>query len=369
VAHWVIAFVVAGIVTLIATPLMRRLALATGFVDQPAARKSHTRPTPYLGGLAIIAGTVLGLRAAGVVGERMLAAVIAATALAAVGLVDDRRTVHPLPRLLAQLVAAGAVVSLGIRVHVTGVATLDVVITLIWIVGFTNALNLLDNMDCLAGGVALTTSLGALALAALGDQTAISVMAAGLAGACIGYLPYNARPATIFMGDTGSLFLGFVLSVVVLEVDPASSPPASFLVPLMLLALPMLDTTTVTVARLRNGRSVASGGKDHLSHRLVVRGLSPGWAVAALVAAQGLMAALAVLAGREVVHIGIAVFLASLVLAAVAAATLPARVYDTHLTPPTAVEPLGSSMTSSSDQPQPEPSWSLASPLPPEKFG
>jgi UDP-GlcNAc:undecaprenyl-phosphate GlcNAc-1-phosphate transferase len=337
---WTGAFVAAGLVSLLVTPLMQRLAPVTGFLDRPAARKSHTRPTPYLGGVAIMAATLGALVWQGAMVGRIGVVALAAAGLGLVGLVDDRRTVSPRLRLLVQVLAAVAVVSVGIRVHATGVVAIDVGLTILWVVGVTNALNLLDNMDGLAGGVSVVTAAGVLALAALAGQHVVTALAAGLAGACVGFLAYNVRPAAIFMGDAGSLFLGFLLSVAVLEVDPALGQPASFLVPLVLLALPVLDTTTVTLARLRNGRKVSDGGKDHLSHRLVKRGLSPGLAVGVLVGAQALLVGLAVLAGRQLLPLPVPLVGAAAVLAAITAVTVRVRVYES-LPPAPSASPEG----------------------------
>ena len=169
-----------------------------------------------------------------------------------------------------------------------------------WIVGVTNAINLLDNMDALAAGVSAVAALSVFALAILGRQPVVATLAAAVAGACLGFLVYNRPPASIFMGDAGSLFLGFVLAILTINVSPAVFPPVSFLIPLLLLAIPVLDTTVVTLARLRRGRPVSQGGRDHLSHRLAKRGLRRRTAVAVLIGCESVLGMLAVLAGRRV---------------------------------------------------------------------
>ncbi|MGH9224826.1 MAG: MraY family glycosyltransferase [Acidimicrobiales bacterium] len=257
----------------------------------------------------------------------------AGLALGAMGLVDDDVTLPPRVRLLAELAAAVAAASLGITVHVTGNAAPDFVITLVWIVGITNALNLLDNMDGLAAGVAAVVATAVLVLAVAGEQHAVILLAAALAGACAGFLVHNRRPASIFMGDAGSLFLGFILALITIEVSPALRTPDSFAVPVMLLAVAVLDTTTVTLGRIRHGRSVLQGGKDHLSHRLVKRGLSMGLAVWLLIAVEAVAATLAVLAGRELLSLRVAAAAVLAGLALLVAATWRANVYDTPATP------------------------------------
>ena len=325
---WAPAFLAAVSLSLLGVPVLRRLAMATGFVDRPAAaHKSHVRPVPYLGGVGLIGGVLLGMLLTSRLGSQGIVIALGAVVLGIVGLVDDHRSVHPKIRLMLELGTATLAVASGLRVPATGVAAVDVAITLVWIVGITNAFNLLDNMDGLASGVAATAAIAVFMLAILGGQRATSAVAAALLGACLGFLVYNRRPASIYMGDTGSLFLGFVLAVLTIEVDPNLAPPASFAVPLILLALPVLDTATVTLARLRRRRPVSIGGRDHLSHRLVARGLSPGVAVWVLVIVEGALGALAVLAGRRVMPLWAAAAAAVVVLAILSVVTARAKVY------------------------------------------
>jgi len=315
-------------VTVCAVPSLRRLAVATGFVDRPGGHKSHVRPTPYLGGVALIAGVLAGMLVGGDLGAVVIVIALGAGVLGTVGLIDDHRTVHPGIRLLLQVAAAGVPVLLGLRVSVTGVAVVDAAITLVWIVGVTNAFNLLDNMDGLSSGVAAAAGTSILALAVLGGQEPVARTAAAVVGATLGFLLYNRRPASIFMGDTGSLFLGFVVAVLAIEVNPPVSPPMSFLVPLLVLGLPMLDTATVVLARVRRGQSVLSGGKDHLSHRLVALGVAPGPAVAILVGVEVVMGALAVAIGRHVVSPPLGALGAGALLLVLCVFTAQATVYQ-----------------------------------------
>jgi UDP-GlcNAc:undecaprenyl-phosphate GlcNAc-1-phosphate transferase len=320
------AFLVALGLTVVGVPLLRRLALATNFVDRPAARKSHVQPVPYLGGVAIISSVLLAILV-----ERRLPAKIGGIALGAaligtMGLLDDDRTLSPRLRFLTEAGAAVLATLLGLRVHATGMAPVDVLLTVVWIVGITNAMNLLDNMDGLAAGVAAAAAGALFCLAGLAHQVTATV-AAALAGACLGFLVYNRRPASVFMGDTGSLFLGFVLAVLTVDIDPALAPPASFAIPIILLSLPILDTSTVTLARLRRGRPVSEGGKDHLSHRLVALGLSPGQAVLVLIGVEAALGVLAVLAGRGVIPLIWAVAAVAGILVIVSMFTNRATVY------------------------------------------
>ncbi|MDQ3642971.1 MAG: DUF4012 domain-containing protein, partial [Actinomycetota bacterium] len=325
---WAYAFVAAGSVTLAGTPLLKKLALATEFVDHPvAAHKSHRHPTPYLGGIGLIIAVLIGLLFTDRLTPQVGVIALGGSLVGCLGLLDDHRSVGALLRFGVEMGVAAVAVVAGLRIHATDLPTIDALITLMWIVGVTNAVNLLDNMDGLAAGVSAAAATAIFALAVLGEQFVTATVAAGLAGACVGFLAHNKRPASIFMGDTGSLFLGFVLALTAIDVSPALTPPASFAVPLMLLALPVLDTATVTLARLRRGRSISQGGKDHLSHRLVANGLSPGAAVLVLVATEAAAGLAAVMAGRDVVPLPLAVLGVVALLATLTSVALRASVY------------------------------------------
>ena len=326
-ATWLAAFALASMIAAVVTPMLRRVAVEVGFVDAPAPHKSHLRPMPYLGGVAI-AGAALGgwLLESGLT-KRIGAVAIAAIAIGLMGLVDDHRKLDPWPRLAVESAAAVAVVAVGVRAEVTSIAAINIAITIFWIVGVTNALNLLDNMDGLSAGIAAVVAAGTFALAAIEGQSALATVVIALCGACTGFLVYNWRPASIFMGDAGSLFIGFVLSVAVLEAKSALLYPENLAVPLLLVALPLLDTSVVSIARFRRGRSVMSGGRDHLSHRLVSLGVAPGVAVAVLVGAQGVLALLAVLSGSGVLPVWSTAATTVVVLGTLAAVTARANVY------------------------------------------
>jgi UDP-GlcNAc:undecaprenyl-phosphate GlcNAc-1-phosphate transferase len=325
---WAQAFLTACAITLAGTPLLRRLAVATDFVDHPHEdHKSHSDSTPYLGGIGLMAAVLASLLYTSSVTPSVAVIAIGGAAIGCLGLLDDRRSVGALPRFGVEVVVAAVALAVGLRVHATDILVVDGLLTIIWIVGVTNAINLLDNMDGLAAGVSAAAAGAIFALAVLNEQPVAAVLAAGLAGACLGFGVYNKRPASIFMGDAGSLFLGFVLAVVAMEVSPALTPPTSFIVPVMLLALPVLDTATVTICRLRRRRPVAMGGKDHLSHRLVARGLPSGVAVAILAAVEAWVGLLAVLTGRQVISLPLSVTAAGVTFAALVAVTVHADVY------------------------------------------
>lgn len=274
------AFVVAGIVSLVLTPLAIRAALRLGVLDRPGDHKSHTTPTPYLGGVAIVVAVTFAILAAAVVrGEdlatltQLLGLLGIALAMALTGLVDDLRGLPVAVRFGLQLLAALGLWALGIRVTLTGTPLLDLPLTVLWTVGITNAMNLLDNMDGLSASTATIASLWFGAIALVNGQFLVGALAFAVAGAAAGFLRDNRPPARIYMGDAGSLFLGVMLASLgmLLSLDRGRLVTAA--VPVLVLTVPVLDTALVTVARLRHGISPFQGGRDHTSHRLVRVGL------------------------------------------------------------------------------------------------
>lgn len=329
---WGTVFAIALGLAALAIPLFKRLASATGFLDEPAERKAHSHAVPYLGGLAILVGVATALAAGPGLGPRAGVIAFGACVLGAVGLIDDRFDIHPSLRLGVQVAVAVGTVLAGISAHVTGLFWLDAVITVVWIVGITNALNLMDNMDGLAGGTAFVTSIGAFGVAAASGQTVVSTFAVATAGASLGFLFFNAYRASIFMGDAGSLFLGYLLAVVALMVDPIVTPPVSLAVPILLLALPIADTTTVVLARLHNGRPVGQPAKDHLSHRIVARGSTKLQAVAGLLAVHAAVGIVAVLVGTGALSVAVGGVIAAALLGLVVVAAARAQVYPARVT-------------------------------------
>ena len=275
-----VAFAIGG------TPVARRVAHRAGMTDAPSARKVHSEPTPLLGGAAIYLAVVLALV---VFGERFYVAqlvgiLMGATLVSFLGLWDDRRPLRPAVKLGGQVLATLVLVASGVRVAMFGVVWLDAVVTVLWVVAVTNAFNFMDNMDGLSGGVAGIAAGYILLLAVMNDQRLVAPLAAAVAGACIGFLVYNFNPASIFMGDGGSLFLGFVLAALAIKLNFRGHPPAvTWMVPVFLLAVPLFDLALVVVSRIRRRvNPFTTAGKDHLSHRLVRRGASMREATLAL---------------------------------------------------------------------------------------
>jgi UDP-GlcNAc:undecaprenyl-phosphate GlcNAc-1-phosphate transferase len=272
--------------SLLLTPMCRSVARRFDFVARPTIDRWHRRPTALLGGVAIVASTLaaaLAIRPLAV----LLPLLVAGSIIAAFGFIDDVVSLKPSTKLIAQVVVASLLLLFGYRLHWTTSLVGDAMLTLLWIVGSANAFNLLDNMDGLCAGIATITA--TFVLSAIGGTdgvTPIFLYTTGLLGACLGFLVYNAHPASIFMGDTGSLFLGINFGALALMARPEGAGRSGVLsvmaVPVLLLMIPIFDTALVTTLRLLSGRRPSEGGRDHTSHRLVAIGLSERTAVRVL---------------------------------------------------------------------------------------
>lgn len=265
-----------------AMPLVIRMATRRGWVVEPSSNRWHRRPVALSGGLGILAAVVVGLLSTGE--SRAVWLIVPIVALSALGFVDDRTLVGPGKKLLIESLVAVLVVWSGERFLPWLPDVVSVPLTVLWIVGVTNSLNLLDNMDGLAGGVAAAVGTMAALFGVLSGDVVTAFVGLVTCGATIGYLPFNFPRARIFMGDCGSLFLGFLAAWLALRVGRhATTPVQSLFLYVAVGGVALLDTTLVTVARLRAGRRVQDGGRDHTSHRLVYLGLGEGMAVATLV--------------------------------------------------------------------------------------
>jgi UDP-GlcNAc:undecaprenyl-phosphate GlcNAc-1-phosphate transferase len=280
---FVISYVLVGALT----PLMRKIAVSKKIFDKPnSAHKSHTKPTPYLGGVAIILGVVITsyltlFLSPFTANNFWLATSILAPAIALgmIGLWDDIKNLNPLPRFIGQsiagLIIAAILISNGNLGNPTGLVLIDILVSVIWVVGICNAINFFDNLD---GGAAGTVAISAIVLTYLALSTGQSFIAAlslVSAGSTLGFLIWNKNPARIYMGDAGALFLGVLIATLTVRFEPnTESTLGSFATPLLLLAIPILDTTVAVLSRLRRKISPFQGGCDHLSHRLVRAGLS-----------------------------------------------------------------------------------------------
>jgi UDP-GlcNAc:undecaprenyl-phosphate/decaprenyl-phosphate GlcNAc-1-phosphate transferase len=281
------------------TPLIRTLAKKKGWLAAPSGDRWHKRPTALFGGVAIYLGAGLPLlylidfstlltTSPVATGPHEAIPIVPALWLGMtlsflLGVLDDFIHIKPPTKLVGQILIASLTVFLGFRLHWFTSLTLDTTLTIVWIVGITNAFNLIDNMDGLCAGIGLIAA-GYLAYLFYGTEPAAAMAALILAGSLAAFLFYNRSPASIFMGDSGSLMIGYSLSLLALHygypVDTApANPVAPIAVPVMVLLVPLLDTTLVTLIRLLSGRKASVGGKDHTSHRLVLMGLTEKGAV------------------------------------------------------------------------------------------
>jgi UDP-GlcNAc:undecaprenyl-phosphate GlcNAc-1-phosphate transferase len=290
----VLAFFIALFSSLMLIVPVRALALRVGMVDLPGPRKVHLQPIPLLGGLAMYGGVMLAILFAfdGAARAQSAGIVTGATLVAAVGFLDDRGWLHHQVKLfLAMPTAACILLASGIHAQVFGVlgngrigSVLDAALTIFWVVGITASFSILDHMDGLCAGVAAMASIFFVMLAYLNGQTLVATLAAAVLGAATGFLRWNFKPAKIFMGDGGAMFLGFLMATLGLKLRLEQANHVSgWLAPLLILGVTIFDTTLVTISRLRRGLlPFATPGKDHAAHRLANLGLGQRGAVLAL---------------------------------------------------------------------------------------
>ena len=316
-------FAILGVSTFALTGLLtwpvRALAIRLGAMDAPnLARKTQSEPVPYLGGVAIALGiSIITLGAVFVGAENFagenneqvkdlaLTVLLPALVLGAMGLFDDLRSLSPWPRLITQTVIGAVVAFVIVENGTIGTAFgggdlgadagnsswINTLVTIVWIVGICNSINFFDNLDGAASGAVAIAALGVFFIAFDRGQELVSALSIVTAGATIGFLLWNKSPAKIYMGDTGALFLGIVISVATIRLNPGITPTwHSLAIPLMLLAVPLLDTCVAVFSRLARGLSPLTGGKDHLSHRLVRGGLTRPQAAISLWSASGVCA-------------------------------------------------------------------------------
>ena len=291
-----LTFLVAALLTALLVPLVRRIGLRWGLTDQPDARKQHTMPMVRLGGVGIVLGFSLALTLTWLMGgfaeleagkdQQIWTTLAGALCFFLIGLADDLFALPPLPRLLGQLLVSTVVWQEGVRIgtiefpfdrlgsQLVLPEGLSLLATLIWLVGITNAINWLDGLDGLAAGVSGIAAVGLISVSFSLHQPAAGLLAAALAGSCLGFLRHNFNPARIFMGDGGSYFLGFALAAISIVGPAKGITSVSLLLPLLILSLPLADMSAVIMGRLSEGRSPFYPDRRHLHHRLLRSGLS-----------------------------------------------------------------------------------------------
>ena len=280
-------FLVSLVLSSLLVPLVRKIAIRYSLLDRPdQSHKTHHESIPYLGGLTIVIPVLL----LAIVGPlifvedsnylpRVILFLLPAVLLACVGLYDDIKNLSASSRFLVQtLIAIGITLyfsKLAFSVSILSNEIGNLLLSIFWLVGITNAFNFFDNLDGGAAGITIVASLTLFMFGLLGDQYLISSISLALAGASLGFLWWNRNPARIYLGDSGALFIGFILAISLLQFEPnVESRVASALVPVFILALPIIDTTVAVVSRILRGVSIFKGGRDHLSHRLISLGFS-----------------------------------------------------------------------------------------------
>ena len=337
--------------SLLLVPAVREYARNREIIDAPGGHKSHRTPVPYLGGVAMVAAFSVAMVIGVVVRRstqfddgqiritfgnlfsqgdglvRELAVVLGlALVFAAMGLIDDLRGLSPVLRFVVGLGLATVLVAYGVVLQSPLPDWLDMVISVVWILGMTNAFNLLDNIDGLAAGTAAVASGAFFVIAILNDQQYSALLAIGLAGAMLGFLRSNFAPATIYMGDAGSLFIGFMMAYLGLKMRTNVAEIPQLFAPVLVLGIAVLDTTVVVVSRLRRGLSPFTGGQDHLSHRFLRLGLSVRRSVTVLLVAAFALGVLAVGLSDAPAGVGYWVLAAGVVSGAMATIVLTTKV-------------------------------------------
>ena len=307
-----ILFLVFSITAFVITPVFRSIARKLKILDYPGGRKLQANPVAYLGGLAIITPITLGSLlllftslSIDLKQQLYLGLIVPALAIAFIGLLDDIYQLPPWPRFISQS-AVGVITAFilylsGAGVEIFGNQLLNSVATIFWVVAIINALNFIDNMDGLATSISIVASLAMFTLAHLNNQYLVAALSLAIFASCLGFLFWNKRPASIYLGDSGALYLGFLLAAISVRIDlDNDSAPIRALVLILILAIPVIDTTQVVVSRIVKGKSPFQGGQDHISHLLLKRGLSQ-------------RAVLFILTTFAVLFAGVAIFLAEVI--------------------------------------------------------
>ena len=284
--HYSILFIVVSITAFVITPLFRNIARRFKIMDYPGGRKLQANPVAYLGGLAIITPITLGSfiliftsLSIDLKQQLYFGLILPALVIAIVGLLDDIYQLPPWPRFISQS-AVGVITSFILYLSGAGVEIFDnhlvnSVATIFWVVTVINAVNFIDNMDGLATSISIVASLAMFTLSYLNNQNLVAALSLAIFASCIGFLFWNKRPASIYLGDSGALYLGFLLAAISIRIDfDNDSAPIRVLVLIFILAIPLIDTAQVVVSRIAKGQSPFQGGRDHISHLLLNRGHS-----------------------------------------------------------------------------------------------
>jgi len=305
--QYLLQFVTVVMFAFLITPLFRKIAKRFNILDYPGGRKLQENPVAYLGGLSIVTPITLGSflvfftpLSVDLKQQLFFGLIIPAIIIAIVGLFDDIYQLPPWPRFISQT-TMGITTSFVLYLSGSGVEIfnnqlLNSVATILWIVTIINALNFIDNMDGLATSISIVASLALFILAYLNNQNLIAALSLAIFASCLGFLFWNKRPASIYLGDAGALYLGFLLAAISIRIDlDNDSAPIRVLVLTLILAVPVIDTTQVVISRIVKGKSPFQGGRDHISHLLLNRGLSHRAVLLTLISSAVFFATVAIL--------------------------------------------------------------------------
>lgn len=295
---FILPMLMATVVSLISTPLVKKLAFKVGAIDIPKDdRRVHNKPIPRLGGLAIYLGFISSVLMFIELDKAIIGMILGASMIVIMGVIDDIKPLSAKVKLLIQIIAAYILIHFGIKVdlvsnffkegEVIKLGILSIPITIFWVVGITNTVNLIDGLDGLAAGISTIAAITLAYVAYINSPLIIngiqtSILTLVVAGACIGFLPYNFNPAKIFMGDTGSLFLGYILAAISINGSIKGATTLAIVVPILALGLPIFDTTFAILRRVCSGKPIMEADKGHLHHRLLSIGLCQRRAVLVL---------------------------------------------------------------------------------------
>jgi len=268
--NYVVIFFLSLLLSLLMVPVVRRIAIKYGFVNKPKEDRWKNQPIALMGGIAIFLSFVVAALLMTELQKEIIVLLLGGLVIFILGFLDDIFGTYPVTKFTVQVAVALVLIGFGVVSKIMPYIWLDVPLTILWIVGLTNALNLLDNMDGLSSGIAIISALGVFGLSLINGQIMPALMCIALIGGCLGFLRYNFNPARIFMGDCGSLFLGYTLASLAIlgGWQHSSSIASTFFSPVLLLGVPIFDTTLVTILRLAHKKMPWHGGRDHCSHRL-----------------------------------------------------------------------------------------------------
>lgn len=305
-----IYFIMAMMISIIMTPVIKKIANKFKIISIPKdERRMHNKPIPLMGGIAIYLGFVIALLVSKgfILSNEEMGIIIGATLLQIGGIIDDKYAIKPIYKLMFQISAAMSLVIFGIKINnltnpflsyesYLSINWLSIPFTLIWVVGITNAINFIDGLDGLAAGLALISSITIFIIALMNFRNEAALLTAILGGAILGFLPYNFNPASIFMGETGSSLLGFLLAAISMEGAIKSAATFAIVVPILAIGLPIYDTLFAIIRRKINGKPISQADKGHLHHRLIDMGLSQKQAVLIMYLISAVLGGLAIIA-------------------------------------------------------------------------